>query len=66
MQDHVSRLLGLDGFVVTVVEEAGEQLDLQVELLAGALVTCPHCQGVEVRIKERPGSGCVTYPSPGG
>ncbi|MBV9536624.1 MAG: ISL3 family transposase [Solirubrobacterales bacterium] len=54
MQDHVSRLLGLDGFVVSGVEEARDQLDLQVELIAGALVTCPYCQGVEVRIKERP------------
>lgn len=54
MQDHVSRLLGLDGFVVTGIEEAGGQLDLQVELPGGALVTCPHCGGVEVRIKERP------------
>src|SRR5436305_14513856 len=54
MQDHVSRLLGLDGFVVTGVEEVGEQLDLQVELLAGALVACPRCAGVDVTVKERP------------
>jgi transposase len=54
MQDHVSRLLGLDGFVVTGIEAAGEQLDLQVELLAGGLVVCPYCGGVEVGIKERP------------
>src|SRR2546421_12063099 len=54
MQDHVSRVLGLDGFVVTGVEEAGEQLDLQVERLAGALVACPRCEGVDVTVKERP------------
>ena len=53
MQDHVSRLLGLDGVVVTEIDEAGEQLELQVELVAG-LVACPHCGGVEVEIRERP------------
>lgn len=52
MQDHVSRLLGLDGVVVTEIDEAREQLDLQVELVAGA-VACPHCDEVEVEIKER-------------
>lgn len=31
-----------------------EQLDLQVELLADALVGCPGCGGVDVAIKERP------------
>jgi transposase len=54
MQDHVSRVLGLEGFVVTGIEESGERLDLQVELLAGAVVGCPGCGGVDVGIKERP------------
>ena len=53
MQGHVSRLVGLDGFAVTRVDEVGEQLDLQVELLTAAAF-CPHCGGVEVGIKERP------------
>jgi hypothetical protein len=30
MQDHATRLIGLEGFVVTGVQRAGEQLDLQV------------------------------------
>ena len=54
MQEHVSRLLGLDGLVVTGVEESGEQLDLQVELLPGVVVACPGCGGVDVGVKERP------------
>src|SRR4051794_8566246 len=53
MQDHATRLVGLDGLVVTEVQRAGEQLDLQVELLARA-TGCPHCGGSEVRVKERP------------
>ena len=36
MQDHATRLVGLDGLVVTEVQRIGEQLDLQVELLARA------------------------------
>jgi transposase len=53
MQDHATRLVGLDGLVVTEVQRTGEQLDLQVELLARA-ACCPHCGGSEVRVKERP------------
>ena len=53
MQDDATRLVGLDGFVVTEVRRTGEQLDLQVELLARA-TACAHCGGSEVRIKERP------------
>ncbi len=53
MQDHATRLVGLDGLVVTAVQRAGEQLDLQVELLARA-GGCPHCGGSELRVKERP------------
>lgn len=53
MQDHATRLVGLDGLVVTEVQQTGEQLDLQVELLARA-GECPHCRGSELRVKERP------------
>jgi transposase len=53
MQDHATRLVGLQGFVVTEVQRTGEQLDLQVELLAPA-AGCPHCGGSELRVKERP------------
>jgi transposase len=53
MQDHATRLVGLNGLVVTEVQRVGEQLDLQVELL-GRAARCPHCGGSEVRVKERP------------
>jgi transposase len=53
MQDHATRLVGLDGLVVTGVQRTGEQFDLQVELLARA-TGCPHCGGVDVLVKERP------------
>jgi transposase len=53
MQDHATRLVGLDGLVVTAVQRLGERLDLQVESLARA-AGCPHCGGSEVRVKERP------------
>ena len=53
MQDHATRLVGLEGFVVTDVQRAGDQLDLQVELIARAHA-CPHCGGGELRVKERP------------
>jgi transposase len=53
MQDHATRLVGLDGLVVTEVQQVGERLDLQVESLACA-AGCPHCGGSEVRVKERP------------
>ena len=53
MQDHATRLVGLDGLVVTEVQRTGERLDLQVESLARA-ADCPHCGGSELRVKERP------------
>jgi transposase len=53
MQDHVSRLVGLDGFRVKCVIEDGDQLDLEVELVARA-ESCPHCSGSELEIHERP------------
>jgi transposase len=53
MQDHATRLVGLDGLVVTDVQRTGERLDLRVEPLARA-AGCPHCGGTEVRVKDRP------------
>src|SRR5688500_18394678 len=53
MQDHATRLVGLDGLVVTEVQRTGEQLDLQVELVAAA-ACCPYCGGSELCVKERP------------
>lgn len=53
MQDHVSRLVGLDGFRVNGVIERGDQLDLEVELIARAQ-SCPHCGGEDLEVHERP------------
>jgi hypothetical protein len=36
MQDHVSRIVGLEGFGVKRVIEVGDRLDLEVELVARA------------------------------
>jgi transposase len=53
MQDHGSRLVGLDGFEVTRVIERGGQLDLEVELTARANC-CPRCGQVSVTVQDRP------------
>jgi transposase len=53
MQDHVSRLVGLEGFRVRDVFEQGDELDLEVELVARAQ-RCPHCSGAELQVHERP------------
>jgi transposase len=53
MQDHVSRLVGLEGFEVKRVIEEGDQLHLEVELVAGA-GCCPHCGRASLDVKERP------------
>ena len=53
MQDHVSRLVGLEGFEVKGVIEEGGQLDLEVELAARA-GCCPGCGRSSVEVKERP------------
>jgi hypothetical protein len=42
MPDDLSRLVGLDGFVVTRVSDVGDQLDLEVELIARA-GCCSRC-----------------------
>jgi transposase len=53
MQDHVSRLVGIEGFEVRRVVEVGERLDLEVELVARASC-CPYCGRGSVDVKERP------------
>jgi transposase len=53
MLEELSRLLGLDGFVVQAVRERGDELDLEVELVAAAAV-CPACGRVSMEVKERP------------
>ena len=53
MQDHVSRLVGLEGFEVKRVIEEGDRLDLEVELAAQA-GCCPRCGRASLDVKERP------------
>jgi transposase len=53
MHGEGSRLLGLHGVVVTSVGRVGDQLDLQVELIARA-GDCPYCGRVSGVVKERP------------
>jgi transposase len=53
MQDHLSRVVGLEGLVVTQLNEVGDQLDLEVELVARATL-CPHCACPTLDVKERP------------
>jgi transposase len=53
MQEQLSGLLGLEGFSVTLVEERGDELDLEVELVAQA-GCCPRCGRASCEVKERP------------
>jgi transposase len=53
MHDHVSRLVGLEGFNVTRVVEVGGRLDLEVELVARA-GCCPRCGRASLEVKDRP------------
>ena len=53
MRDEVNRLLGLEGFDVTAVEERGGVLEVVVELAVSAAV-CPHCERGSIEVKERP------------
>jgi transposase len=53
MQDHGSRLVGLDGMAVRSVDEVGDQLDLEVELVAHA-GCCPGCGRGSLTVKDRP------------
>jgi transposase len=53
MRDHVSRLVGLEGFEVKGVIGDGERLDLEVELVARA-GCCPRCGRASLDVKDRP------------
>jgi transposase len=53
MHDHGSRLVGLDGMAVRAVREVGDQLDLEVELIARA-GCCPTCGRGSLTVKDRP------------
>jgi len=53
MQDHASRLVGLEGFAVSRIVEEGDQLDLEVELITRAR-RCPHCAAEALEVHERP------------
>ena len=53
MQDDLTRLVGLEGFVVNRVVEVGDELDLEVELVARAAL-CPRCGRGSLEVKERP------------
>jgi hypothetical protein len=53
MRDHVSRLVGLEGFEVTRVVELGDRLVLEVELVARA-GCCPRCGRATLDVKDRP------------
>jgi transposase len=53
MHDHGSRLVGLNGMAVKSVHEVGDQLDLEVELVARA-GCCPGCGRASLQVKDRP------------
>ena len=53
MYEQLSALLGLEGFIVTAVEERGDELDLEVELVAAG-GCCPGCRRASCEVKERP------------
>ena len=65
MPDEASRLLGMAGLRVTgVLEAEGDALDLQVESV-GRAGACPHCDGEDLVIKERPVVGVRDLPLAG-
>jgi transposase len=53
MQDDVSRLVGIDGLVVTGVVEVGRQLEVEVELLR-EVACCGWCGRASLTVKDRP------------
>jgi transposase len=53
MQDHGSRLLGIDGMVVLGVVDVGHALELEVETIARA-ACCRWCGRASLTVKERP------------
>jgi hypothetical protein len=55
MYEQLSGLLGLEGFTVTSVEERGDELDLEVELVAAG--EC--CRGVSATVMFQPGPSAL-------
>jgi transposase len=53
MLEDLSRLLGLEGFAVVGVRERGDELDLELELVAAA-ACCRCCGRASCEVKERP------------
>jgi transposase len=53
MFEQLSRVLGLDGLVVTALRERGDELDVEVELAVVA-GSCRLCGESELEVKERP------------
>ena len=53
MQDHGSRLLGIDGMVVLGVVDVGHALELEVETVARA-ACCRWCGRASLTVKDRP------------
>ncbi len=53
MYEQLSGLLGLEGLIVTSVAERGDELDLEVELVAAG-GCCPGCGRGSCEVKERP------------
>jgi transposase len=53
MHDQLTRLLGLEGFAVTSVEQGGDGLEIEIELAVPA-GCCPGCGRGSVEVKDRP------------
>jgi transposase len=53
MHDQLTRLLGLEGFAVTSLEQGGDGLEFEIELVVPA-GCCPGCGRASVEVKERP------------
>jgi hypothetical protein len=65
MRYHATRLVGLDGVVVTEVQRAGEQFDLQVEPLSRAPPAAPTAAAPSCALRSARGCGCATCRWPG-